>query len=306
MDIVDLSPTYKKRAVFFNGGKESLIVLHKYMYNSVIVCVDSDNDFPELVEYVDLIAKKYDISILKFLDMKTSIIALKKEGIDLVIIGCRNTDPNCGNLNVYQETDNNWPKIMRFHPLLNWTYSDVWNYIEDNNLPVCSLYETGYTSIGDKTNTFPNYALFDGIGYKPAKYLVDDTTERMGRISSKLPYIFNAKIIRGKGLGRKLGYPTANLDTVISIDEGIYYGYVNFMDDPREYKMVMSTGTNFQFGDVSTEIHILGIPDEDFYGRFLKVNVVGFLRKMMKYESIEKLVDAIQMDIKIAKYHLSG
>jgi hypothetical protein len=49
------------QAVFFNNGKESLVILHKYMKNSIIVCIDDDNDFSEIKEYVHFIIKKFNI-----------------------------------------------------------------------------------------------------------------------------------------------------------------------------------------------------------------------------------------------------
>jgi 3'-phosphoadenosine 5'-phosphosulfate sulfotransferase (PAPS reductase)/FAD synthetase len=294
-----------KQALFFNGGKESLIVLHQYMHNSIIVYVESENDFDEIKQYVAFIENYYNINIIRFSDIKTAILLLKKQGIDMVIIGCRSTDPDCEKLGTYQETDNSWPKIMRYNPLIEWTYHDVWDYIEKNNLIVCPLYEKGYTSIGNKTNTFPNYTLFGSNGYKHAKYLCDESLERIGRIKGALPYQFKGQIIRGKGLGRKLGFPTANLNANPLIDQGIYYGYCKFSGLNKNYKMVMSTGTNLQFDDTSTEIHILDIPDEDFYDKILEIIVIGYIRNMQKFTCIDDLIEIIKHDILIAKHHLT-
>ena len=33
-------------------------------------------------------------------------------------------------------------------PLLQFTDSDIWQYIHENNLPYCELYDKGYTRIG--------------------------------------------------------------------------------------------------------------------------------------------------------------
>lgn len=43
----------------------------------------------------------------------------------------------------------------RVHPMLDWTESDVWNYISDHDLPVHPLYHQGYTSIGCAPCTRP-------------------------------------------------------------------------------------------------------------------------------------------------------
>jgi len=38
-------------------------------------------------------------------------------------------------------------KIM-LSPILKWTFSDVWRFIRQNNLPYCQLYDEGFTRIG--------------------------------------------------------------------------------------------------------------------------------------------------------------
>lgn len=39
-------------------------------------------------------------------------------------------------------------QMAKFHPLANWTRSQVWSYIIKHNLPYNRLYDDGYTSIG--------------------------------------------------------------------------------------------------------------------------------------------------------------
>lgn len=296
------------KAISFNGGKESLIILYKYMKETDIVFnVEDNNDFPEIVEYVSYMCNYFKIRLLTFKDMKESINILKeKYGVNMIILGCRRTDPNCKELNVITPTDSGWPHILRFNPLLDWTYSDVWNYITDNKLPICPLYEKGYTSIGNRLNTFPNYSLFDGDKFLHAKYLAESSTERDGRIRSKLPISFSGKVIKGKGLGKKLGFATANLDASIFIDEGVYYGYSSFSPSTNgeKYKMVMSCGTNPQFGDKTVEIHILNNFEADFYDQILQIDIIGFIRKMKKYNYLEDLISDINKDISICNYYL--
>jgi FAD synthetase len=212
-------------ALYFNGGKESLIILHKYMHRSMVVYIESDDEFVEIGEYIDKIVKLYNLKLMIFKDMKTSIVELKKLGIDMVIIGSRRTDPDCEKLNTYQYTDEDWPKIMRFHPLLDWSYSDVWDYIEEHKLPICSLYERGYTSLGSRSRTFPNNMLFTANGYLHAKYLSDHDKERDGRISTSLPLQITAKIIGRSG-------DLYSLQISENIDKGVYYaGNMLFMCD---------------------------------------------------------------------------
>ncbi|PKP18291.1 MAG: phosphoadenylyl-sulfate reductase [Bacteroidetes bacterium HGW-Bacteroidetes-21] len=39
-------------------------------------------------------------------------------------------------------------KVVRFHPMLDWTKQMVWSYIKENNLPKHPLDEKGYASVG--------------------------------------------------------------------------------------------------------------------------------------------------------------
>jgi FAD synthetase len=291
------------KAIAFNGGKESLIVLHKNLKEIdkfVLFRIVDEHEFLEIEEYIKKITKLYSLNILKFFDMKESINKLKEDHkVELVILGNRRTDPNCSSLNIYTKTDSNYPSIMRYFPLLDWSYKDVWDYIDLHKLSVCPLYERGYTSIGNIKNTFPNYYLFQDDKFLHARELKDGNLEREGRIKTNLPLSFSGKVIHGKGMGKKLGFPTANLDTVLEIDEGIYYGTC-ILKKTKE-KMIMSVGINPMFNDKSIEIHILQKYSEDFYGETLLVTTAIFIRKMKKFIDLDSLIEAIQKDIQYLK-----
>lgn len=81
-------------------------------------------------------------------------------------------------------TDKNWPQIMRVSPILDWSYSDVWDFVHQLQIPYCSLYDQGYTSLGHKNNTDFNSALHTKNGYLPAYFLEDGSLERQGRANN--------------------------------------------------------------------------------------------------------------------------
>lgn len=64
----------------------------------------------------------------------------------------------------------------------------VWTIIRSSNMPYCSLYNKGYTSIGNIDNTIPNSALCTSAEgdisevYKPAYELLDIELERTNRV----------------------------------------------------------------------------------------------------------------------------
>ena len=80
-------------------------------------------------------------------------------------------------------TDNGWPKFLRIHPLLNWSYADIWAYIDEFAVPYCDLYSRGFTSIGSVSKTEPNPKLLKADGsFGHARELSDESFERDGRL----------------------------------------------------------------------------------------------------------------------------
>ncbi|KAL7673503.1 hypothetical protein ACOME3_008358 [Neoechinorhynchus agilis] len=99
------------------------------------------------------------------------------------ITGSRRTDPNCENLLAFQSTDPGWGGFIRICPIIEWTFDDVWRFIRNTKIAYCSLYDSGFTSIGTTTNTRPHSRLRHPNGYYlPAHALSGrEFDEREGR-----------------------------------------------------------------------------------------------------------------------------
>ena len=293
-------------ACSYNGGKESDIILYlamKVFPNMLLYTVEHKDDFPEITRHVNDQVNAYGTKILRYKDMKEAISDLTSyHGIKAILCGFRSTDPNAPK-EKYQKTDNTWPNVVMVSPLLNWSYKDVWNYILLNEISVCDLYSKGYTSIGVKTNTSPNYYLFDGIKYEHASKLDDGSKERVCRMKNHLPVEVKGIVVKGKGIaGSKLGFPTANLSMVHDpVEEGIYMGLV-YKDD-KIYKAVICYGSNFHHGKNNPifEVHIIDMPWKDLYGQKLAVTVKKYIRPILKLECLDDVKDAIKKDIKICR-----
>ncbi|KAJ2682393.1 riboflavin kinase [Coemansia spiralis] len=122
------------------------------------------------------------------------------------------------------------------------------------------------------------------------------------------PLFVQGTVVKGFGRGSKqLGIPTANLPSDIvehalnDIHIGVYYGWAQ-VDDGEVLPMVMSLGWNpfFKNEKRSGEVHIIHKFGEDFYGQNLRIAILAYVRAEKDYESLEALVDDINMDISVA------
>lgn len=87
-------------------------------------------------------------------------------------------------------------------------------------------------------------------------------------------------------------------------DEGVFYGWARVRDtDDGVHGMVMSVGWNPQYANAekSVEVHVLHTFPSDFYGATLQVMVLGYLRPMAAFASLDALIAAIHADIARAR-----
>ena len=180
-------------AIAFNGGKDCTVLLHllyialqKLDHTKILtVCIETDAVFDELEEFIKVSQQTYRLSMIKFSGkIKAGLFELEKvaPNIKAVLMGTRLTDPYSSELKPFTACDPGWPPLMRVSPMLGWSYNHVWEFLRELNVPYCSLYDEGYTSLGSVNNTQRNPALLsvDGV-YQPAYLLEDVTLERAGR-----------------------------------------------------------------------------------------------------------------------------
>ena len=114
-------------------------------------------------------------------------------------------------------------------------------------------------------------------------------------------FFFSGTVVHGNKLGRKLGYPTANLkvedEEKIFPGNGIYAVYAQEEGSKKRYKGMMSIGFRPTVDGKTRVIEVnLFDFDKEIYGSTLKVFVKKYLREEVKYDNLEDLVKQIDQD----------
>lgn len=145
------------------------------------------------------------------------------------------------------------------------------------------------------------------------KYMLDEAAVSSTKIRNALlqsdcdmankllgyPFFFEGVVIEGDQLGRKLGYPTANLR--YTNQDKIHLGYGVFaaraVVEGIQYKGMLSIGNRptIDHSDERVEINIFDFGQE-IYGSEVRVIVQKFLRRQERYASLKELQDQLAID----------
>jgi len=213
----------------FNGGKDACVILelmraahaHAHRHNDGtttpvrprVVYWDKEGEFPEVLQFVQDNVERYDLDMICFAqgisfadglrllvehtdDSTTSVGSAATTTPLAFCLGTRSSDPNAHGQGIWEPSSASFmPPFMRVNPILQWDYGLVWQLLRSYPIPLCDLYEQGYTSLGTVHDTLRNPALrvmdpplYNDDGevvterYRAAWMLTDYSQERAGRI----------------------------------------------------------------------------------------------------------------------------
>jgi len=118
------------------------------------------------------------------------------------------------------------------------------------------------------------------------------------------PYTLAGLVVRGDGLGRQLGFPTANLDIcgLVLPPNGVYAARARVQG--RFHAVVLNIGFRPTLKNptpqLQVEAHLPGY-DGNLHGQELEVTFVGKLRDEQRFPSLEALKAQIAQDIQVAR-----
>ena len=123
-------------------------------------------------------------------------------------------------------------------------------------------------------------------------------------------YTITGKIIEGYQMGRRIGFPTANIKLwerykVIPTD-GVYAVRVHIEESIHDGMLYIGNRpTLHENSHTSVEVNIFDF-DEDLYNRTLTVEFVAFVRPDIKFNGVEPLIAQINKDKETVKEKLKG
>ena len=196
----------------------------------------------------------------------------------------------------------------------------LFNQLQTKSISVGENFRFGYKRQGD-INTIRKAIRNYDITFNIISLLED----KDGRISSsrvrkllqncdlenakkllKRPYHFSGKVVKGKGLGKKIGFPTANLE----IDgrkflpgEGVYAAWTSSKNFKHRIPSVMNLGPQPTIDPLSPsalEVHLID-RNINLYDLKLTIEPIKKIRSQIKFPNLSKLSEQIYKDKNIAK-----
>ena len=128
---------------------------------------------------------------------------------------------------------------------------------------------------------------------------LDLASQMLGRA-----YSISAPVMEGDKLGRRIGFPTANLDaTSLALPPNGVYA-IHAIARGKAHRAVLNIGTRPTLGDpnpsLRVEAHLLDF-DGELYGEELEIVFAEKLRDEKKFPSVDELKAQITRDIERAK-----
>ena len=114
----------------------------------------------------------------------------------------------------------------KLNPLAYWTYDQVWNYIRERKIPYNSLYDKGYTSLGDEMTTrLPDMTLKnDESAFERSGRFVGLNQTECGLHSHRAK--INAKKNEAQAAGEEWKAPTLPCDKCVDLDVNSFEDFI--------------------------------------------------------------------------------
>ena len=134
-------------------------------------------------------------------------------------------------------------------------------------------------------------------------YLQKGKLDKINKLLNR-KWSIEGKVQKGKKLGKKIGFPTANIDIEDYVlgCPGVYAVRVKMTKSSRYLKGIANLGyrPTFNGKKILLEVHLFNFSG-NLYNKYLTVEFLKFIRKEKKFKNIDHLKKQIKADLLIAK-----
>ena len=120
----------------------------------------------------------------------------------------------------------------------------------------------------------------------------------------KRNWSIDGKVQKGKQLGKKIGFPTANIDIYdyVLAKPGVYGVKARKMNESNYITGIANLGyrPTFNGKKILLEVHLFNFSG-NLYNKYLRVEFLKFIREEKKFKNVEQLKKQINVDLLIAK-----
>jgi len=141
----------------------------------------------------------------------------------------------------------------------------------------------------------------DKISSRDIRILIKNGKIKEANQLLAVPFSLSGKVIHGEKRGRRLGYPTANIEIYKSYPiNGIFL--VNILFEDKKLFGLASWGNKPTFSGIDhvLEVNILDF-ESDIYGKQLKVIFIDKIRDQIKFDNQDELIKQMNKDKKAAE-----
>jgi NitT/TauT family transport system ATP-binding protein len=140
-----------------------------------------------------------------------------------------------------------------------------------------------------------------GMQFRSQEYFFQKVVSLRQELEKGMTTWYFARVVSGEGRGRKLGFPTLNLDiSSLPLEHGVYAAEVKIAG--KSYGALMHYGPKSTFGGQkdSVEVHVLDFGGEKSVPQ-LELRIVEFIRPTIKFHNQAQLVEQMNRDKEAAK-----
>ena len=292
---------YHKRSIILIGNFDGLHLGHRKLFNLAKkykkkyyskIGVLTFEPMPKM--YFNKNIKNFRIS-----SQKQKISLLKKFNVDFIII---------------KKFNKNFSKTQSIH-FIKKILADRLNakfIFVSNNFRFGNKREGDVKQLIKLENNY-NYKIINPKPLVDKKKIVSSTLIRKYLQKSKLDkankllgrsWSIEGKVQKGRKLGKKIGFPTANIDIkdYILACPGVYSVKVRINKNHKYLKGIANLGYRPTFGGkkILLEVHLLNFSG-NLYNKYLTVDFIRFIRKEKKFKNVDQLKKQIKVDLLASK-----